>query len=178
MLFAHLHFSSNVCFYRFGTVERKDGHNAQSIVALFSCRLRKGQKMVEEKKERNDKNEISEPKAEYAEPNCADPIDKTPSESVPDLRPEDPAVEPSPSEQGQINTNDAHVPDTLVDNAANMDSTVNAEDAPSCTDSVMKTNLIDVEGETRGGDGPKAMAQAMALGVAKKKLLTHTSIFS
>jgi timeless len=85
---------------------------------------------------------------EYAEPNCADPIDKTPSESVPDLRPEDPAVEPSPSEQGQVNTSDAHVPDTLVDNAANMDSTVNAEGGPSCTDSVMKTNLIDVEGET------------------------------
>jgi timeless len=83
------------------------------------------------------------------EPNCADPSDgtKCTPESVPDLRTEDPAVEPYPPEQGEVNASGAHVPDTLVDTAVNMESTANAEGDPSCTDGVMKTNLIDEEGE-------------------------------
>ncbi|XP_034586978.1 uncharacterized protein [Setaria viridis] len=122
----------------------------EKLQARGALRVAKRTKKGRRKKERNDKNEISEPKAEYVEPNCADPTDRTksPPESVPDLRPEDPAVEPSPSEQGEVNTSGAHVPDTLVDTAANMESNANAEGDPPCTDSVMKTNLIGEEGET------------------------------
>ncbi|CAN6327232.1 unnamed protein product [Urochloa humidicola] len=147
----------------------------EKLQARGALRVAKKTKKGRRKKERNGKNEISEPKVENAEPNCGDPTDgtKCTPESVPDLRPEGPAVEPSPSEQGEVNTSGTDVPDTLVDSAvepspseqgevntsgadvpdtlvntaANMEST-NAEGDPSCTDNVMKTNLIDEEGET------------------------------
>jgi len=82
------------------------------------------------------------------EPNCADPTDgtKCPPESVPDLRTVDPAVEPSPQEQ-EVNASGARVPETLVNTAVNMEGTANAEGDPSCTEGIMKTNLIDEEGE-------------------------------
>lgn len=83
------------------------------------------------------------------EPNDA-PTDgtKCSSESLPDLRIESPALEPSPSEHGKVDTGGAHVPDTLVDTAVNIESTAHAEDDPSCTNSgEMKRILIDEEGE-------------------------------
>ncbi|OEL17864.1 hypothetical protein BAE44_0021119 [Dichanthelium oligosanthes] len=121
----------------------------EKLQARGALRVTKRTKKGRKKKEKNGKNENLEPKVENVEPNCADPTDgtKSPPESVPDLRTEDPAIEPSPSEQGEINTSGAHVPDTLVDTAANMESTDNAEGDPSCTDGVMKINLIDEEGE-------------------------------
>ncbi|CAL4901739.1 unnamed protein product [Urochloa decumbens] len=126
----------------------------EKLQARGTLRVAKKTKKGRRKKERNGKNEISEPKVENVEPNCADPTDgtKCTPESVPDLRPEDtlvdPAVEPSPSEQGEVNTSGVDVPDMLVDTAANMESISNAEGDPTCADNVMKTNLIDEEGET------------------------------
>lgn len=76
---------------------------------------------------------------EKVEPDSAYPMDgtKCPPESVPDSGTEDPAVEPSPAEQGQVDASGAHVPVTLVDTAANLESTANA-----------KGDLIDEDGET------------------------------
>ncbi|CAL4894934.1 unnamed protein product [Urochloa decumbens] len=159
-----------------GLKETNDYKTLSAAGSLMKTMVAKKAKKGRRKKERNGKNEISEPKAENVEPNCADPTDgtKCTPESVPDLRPEgpsvepspseqgvvntsgadvpdtlvDPAVEPSPSEQGEVNTSGVDVPDTLVDTAANMESISNAEGDPTCADNVMKTNLIDEEGET------------------------------
>ncbi|XP_039799804.1 protein timeless homolog isoform X3 [Panicum virgatum] len=121
----------------------------EKLQARGALRVAKRTKKGRKKKVRNDKNENSEPKAENVEPNCADPTDgtKCPPESVPDLRTVDPAVEPSPQEQGEVNASGARVPETLVNTAVNMEGTANAEGDPSCTEGIMKTNLIDEEGE-------------------------------
>ncbi|XP_062181662.1 uncharacterized protein LOC133885912 [Phragmites australis] len=108
-------------------------------------RTRKGRK----KKISNGKNENSEPKVENVEP--VEPTEGTncPPESLPDLRTEDSAVEPSPSEQGKVGPNGADVPDTLVDTAINMESTAHAEGDPTCAGSgEMKRDLIDEEEES------------------------------
>ncbi|KAF8726744.1 hypothetical protein HU200_019214 [Digitaria exilis] len=122
----------------------------EKLQARGALRVAKKTKMGRKKKTRNSKNENSEPNVEKVEPDSAHPMDgtKCPPESVPDLGTEDPAVEPSPAEQGQVDASGAHVPVTLVDTAENLESTANAEGDPSHTDSVMKTNLIDEEGET------------------------------
>lgn len=87
---------------------------------------------------------------ENVEPNDAHPTDETKCspESLPDLRIEGPASEPSPSEPGKVDTSGAPVPDILVDTAVNMESTAHAEGGPSCTDGGVMKNLIDEEGET------------------------------
>lgn len=122
----------------------------EKLQSRGALRVAKRTKKVRKKKATDGKNEKSEPKRENVEPN-ADPTDgtKCPPESVPDLITEDPAVEPSPSEQGRVGTSGAHVPDMLMDTAVNMENTAHAEGDPSCTDNgVMKINLVDEEGET------------------------------
>jgi timeless len=132
-------------------------------------RTRKGRR----KKTSNSKNENSEPTTENTDANNADPTDgtKCPPEPLPDLRPKDPAVEASPSQQVKVdessadvpNTLDeaapsqqvkvdessADVPNTLSEAAVNRDSTGHPEGDKTCADSgEMKTNLIDEEDET------------------------------
>lgn len=85
---------------------------------------------------------------ENVEPNDAHPTDgtKCSPESLPDLRVESSSLEPSASQPGKVDTSGAHVPDTLVDTAVNMESTAHAEGG---TDSgVIKRNLLDEEGES------------------------------
>ncbi|KAJ1264152.1 hypothetical protein BS78_09G240900 [Paspalum vaginatum] len=121
----------------------------EKLQARGALRVAKKTKKVRKKKSTNGKNK--NPKMENAEPSHADPTDgtKCPPESLSDLITEDPAVEPSPSEQGKVDTSGAHVPDTLVDTAVNMESAAHTEGDPSCTDNgVVKRNLIDEEGET------------------------------
>ncbi|XP_021303360.1 protein timeless homolog isoform X2 [Sorghum bicolor] len=122
----------------------------EKLQARGTLRVAKKTKKVRRKKATNGKNENSEPKVENVEPNDAHPTDETKCspESLPDLRIEGPASEPSPSEPGKVDTSGAPVPDILVDTAVNMESTAHAEGGPSCTDGGVMKNLIDEEGET------------------------------
>ncbi|CAD6271153.1 unnamed protein product [Miscanthus lutarioriparius] len=121
----------------------------EKLQARGALRVAKKTKKVRRKKATNGKNENSEPKVENVELNDAHPTDgtKCSPESLPDLRIEGPALEPSPSERGKVDTSGAHVPDTL-NTAVNMESTAHAEGGPSFTDSGVMKNLIDEEGET------------------------------
>jgi timeless len=110
-------------------------------------RTRKGRR----KKTSNSKNENSEPTTENTDANNADPTDgtKCPPEPLPDLRPKDPAVEASPSQQVKVDESSADVPNTFGEAAVNRDSTGHPEGDKTCADSgEMKTNLIDEEDET------------------------------
>jgi timeless len=83
--------------------------------------------------------------------NNLDPTDgtKCPPEPLPDLRPKDPAVEASPSQQVKVDESSADVPNTLDEAVVNRDSTGHPKgDKTSADSGEMKTNLIDEEDET------------------------------
>ncbi|KAL6618755.1 hypothetical protein ACP70R_033894 [Stipagrostis hirtigluma subsp. patula] len=123
----------------------------EKLQARGALRVAKRKRKGRKKKSSNGKYENSGPKAENVEQNYAGPADETkcPPEPITDMGTEDPAVEPSPAEQGNVDSNVADVPDTLVDTAVNMESSAHAEGDPSCAGSgEMERNLIDEENET------------------------------
>ncbi|XP_044422357.1 protein timeless homolog isoform X10 [Triticum aestivum] len=122
-------------------------------------RTRKGRK----RKTSDDKHESTKPGTENVEQSYIDPTDgtKATSDSLPDLRSEDPLAEPTLVEQGKVDSDGTDLPDTIVDTAVNLDSTTQLGGDPSSAGSGEKErNPINEEEDTcttqLGGDPPSA----------------------
>ncbi|XP_024315533.1 protein timeless homolog isoform X2 [Brachypodium distachyon] len=110
-------------------------------------RTRKGRK----RKTSNDKKENTESKTENVEESYVDPTDgtKCASDSLPDLRNEDPVAEPTLLEQGKVDSHGTDLPDVHVDNVVNLESTTQLGGDPSVAGSgEIKRNVIDEEEES------------------------------
>ncbi|VAH10213.1 unnamed protein product [Triticum turgidum subsp. durum] len=122
-------------------------------------RTRKGRK----RKTSDDKHQSIEPETENVEQSCIDPTDgtKATSDSLPDLRSEDPLAEPTLLEQGKVDSDGTDLPDTIVDTAVNLESTTQLGGDPSSAGSGEKErNPINEEEDTcttqLGGDPSSA----------------------
>lgn len=89
---------------------------------------------------------------------------KCTSDSVPDLRSEDPLAEPTVLEQGKVDSNVTELPDTIVDPVVNLESATQLGGDPSCAGSgEMKRNSINEEEDTSDSsadDCPPATSEA------------------
>ncbi|KAM3412913.1 hypothetical protein ACQJBY_004216 [Aegilops geniculata] len=122
-------------------------------------RTRKGRK----RKMSDDKHESTKPETENVEQSNIDPTDgtKATSDSLPDLRSEDPLAEPTLLDQGKVDSDGTDLPDTIVDTAVNLDSTTQLGGDPSSAGSGEKErNPINEEEDTcttqLGGDPSSA----------------------
>uniref|UniRef100_A0ACD5TDG3 Uncharacterized protein n=1 Tax=Avena sativa TaxID=4498 RepID=A0ACD5TDG3_AVESA len=132
-------------------------------------RTRKGRK----RKTSDVKNENTKPETEpetenmeteNVEQSYIDPTGGTrTSDSVPDLRSEDPVSEPTVLEQGKVDSNVTE-PDTVVETVVNLEGTTLLGDDPSCAGSgEMKENSINEEEDTSDSsadDCPPATSEA------------------
>ncbi|KAF6997707.1 hypothetical protein CFC21_013904 [Triticum aestivum] len=122
-------------------------------------RTRKGRK----RKTSDDKHESTKPETENVEQSYIDPTDgtKATSDSLPDLRSEDPLAEPTLVEQGKVDSDGTDLPDTIVDTAVNLESTTQlGGDPSSAVSDEKKRNPINEEEDTcttqLGGDPSSA----------------------
>ena len=99
------------------------------------------------------------------EQSCIDPTDgtKATSDSLPDLRSEDPLAEPTLVEQGKVDSDGTDLPDTIVDTAVNLESTTQLGGDPSSAGSAeKKRNTINEEedaSDSSSDDCPPATSE-------------------
>ncbi|KAK3137961.1 hypothetical protein QOZ80_5AG0362620 [Eleusine coracana subsp. coracana] len=126
----------------------------EKLQARGALRVAKRTRKGRRKKTSNGKTENPEPKTENVEPSYVDPTEgtKLPPESLPDLGPQEPAVEASPSEQGKVDERGADVPNTLEEAAINRDSTESLPDLGPEEPAVEASLSEQVKADESGAD--------------------------
>ncbi|KAM0912601.1 hypothetical protein ACQ4PT_012694 [Festuca glaucescens] len=136
-------------------------------VLRVAKRTRKGRKKkTSDDKYENAKPETENMETENVEQSYIDPTGgtKCTSDSLPDLRSEDPLVELTVPEEGKVDSNVTELPDTAVETAVNLEGTTQLGGDPSCAGSgEMKGNAINEEEDTSDSsadDCPPATSEA------------------